>query len=402
MTQYQRDEARMGEFYQDKLSLNHHTVLNYFLARPVRLEISPTIVIAQEVQFPDVSFYQAEINYSKMCLQTKAIIVRAGQNTWIDDQFERNYLEAKKCGMKVGIYWFFDGRASPLQQANLLISLLRNKTLEMEVWIDWERNYGGQHEGLRNVVAMMELIEKAGLNIKGVGLYTGYYFFRSNSNPIANASQYEYLKRHALWLAWYTNNPSDVLIPPPWTELLLWQYGTPVIDWGQATLEIDMNWFSKSKQEFEERYGTINGGEPPMTSYIKLESTTSVGRSVRQQTAYPLVPHILGTKIGSLLANNHAKANIGGKYEYASDISYDGVVRAKQGDIWWNVYEVNGQPTSGWIAEKHMGEILLVVTPVNVDPEPIPTLPTLNVQLSDTEGNYPTINIEWKPNDSSN
>ena len=392
---YGYTDAFAGEFYQKSPSLNLNTVLNYFLTRPVTLR--STAIIQQEVMFPDVSFYQEEIQYKIMCLQTKAIIIRAGQNLWVDDQFERNYLEAKKCGMKVGVYWFYDGRISPSDQARLLVTILLGKKLELEVYIDWERNYGGGHEGLKNVVAMMELVENAGLDIKGVGLYTGYYFFRGNSNPVTNASQYEYLKRHPLWLAWYTLNPADVLIPAPWSKLTLWQWGTPVWDWGQATKEIDMNWFNGTKQEFESAYGETTG-EPPMTDYVKLESNTSVGRTIRQQTAYPVVPHIMGSSIGSLISGKIAKALPNGKYVYASDIIYQGVKRAQQGDVWWKVYEVDGQAMDGWVAEKHMGQTLLIVTELDTTPEPVPSLPTLNVQLSDPDGNYPTINIEWKPN----
>lgn len=394
----QRQDAYMGEFYQDKPSININTVVTYFVARPVTFR--PTSAIIQkEVQFPDVSFWQEEINYGIMCMQTDAIIIRAGQNLWEDDQFERNYLEAKKCGLKVGVYWFYDGRVSPSDQARILVSLLAGKKLELEVYIDWEHNYGGQHEGLRNVVAMMELVENAGLDINGVGLYTGFYFFTGNSNPVANASQYNYLKQRPLWLAWYTDNAANVRIPAPWSALTLWQWGTPAWDWGQVTREIDMNYFNGTSEEFEDKYGEVDEGEPPMADYVKLSSNTSLGRTIRKQTAYPIVPHIMGDGTGSLPSGRIAKALPIGRYTYASDIFYQGVKRAQQGDVWWKVYEVDGQPLEGWVAEKHMGQVLLNVDEVDETPEPVPTLPTFNIQFTDTEGKYPTLNIEWKPNE---
>src|SRR3990167_11332580 len=120
-----RDEAQMGEFLQTRPSLNFHTLLNYLTTHPVSFH--PSATITRVVQFPDVSFYQGDIVYSVMCMQTEAIIIRAGQNTWTDTKFERNYLEARKCNKKIGIYWFYDGRASPGKQAEILINLLSGK-----------------------------------------------------------------------------------------------------------------------------------------------------------------------------------------------------------------------------------------------------------------------------------
>lgn len=246
----------LGEFLHEKPKLTIHTVLNHFLTRPNKFQLR-TAFIVKEIQFPDVSFYQEEIDYGIMSTKTKSIIIRTGQGTWKDNQFERNYAEAKRTGLLVGVYWFYDGRTSPADQAELLISLLQGKKLELGVYIDWEHNYGGRWEGLPNVVAMMQLVEEL-LSpdiAKEIGLYTGYYFFRANSNPLTNAGQYSYLKNKPLWLAWYTSDSMIVLIPAPWTVITIWQYGTPVLQWGQATAEIDMNFFNGTKEEFYLRYG---------------------------------------------------------------------------------------------------------------------------------------------------
>lgn len=391
-----RDEARMGEFLRqyNPPRFNIHTVVNFLLVQPA--------MITMEVEFPDLSFWQGDVDYEIMSTKTDAIIIRAGQNTWVDTRFEENYAEAKRAGLLVGIYWFYDGRASPGEQAELLISLLRNKKLELEVYIDWEHNYGGAHEGLKNVVAMMQVVEQEGLDIKGVGLYTGYYFFRANSNPIANASQYNYLKTKPLWLAWYTTNPSDVLIPAPWTSLNIWQWGTPDVEWGQQSEELDMNFFNGTKQEFVHIYGIT--GEPPMADYVELRSNTTANRTVRKPTAYPQVPHIAGGFLSTLVSGNVLKVSPQDFYLYAGNIRYTPpgsatVYEAFSGDRWWRVsVELNGITEIGWISEIHKGIRYLDPTPVSEQP---PTsLPTLNIQISDDEGNYPTLNIEWKPNGS--
>lgn len=384
-------DAYAGQFYQDKPSLNANTVFNYFLTDPV--EFHPTAIITRVVQFPDVSFYQGEIHYSIMRTETDTIILRIGQNLWEDDQFRRNYTEAKQNGMRVGGYWFYDDRISPREQAERLVAICEGKTFELEIYIDWETSYGGEFKGLRNVVAMMELVEMAiRVNIfkaKGVGLYTGYYFFRGNSNSVANASQYAYLKSKPLWLAWYTTNPADVLIPAPWSDLTLWQFGTPAVNWGQETKEIDMNFFNGTRLEFELRYG--EAGEIPMTDHVELTPNSNTNRTIRRPVAYPQVPHIIGTGFGSLLAGTTIETGVSDHYVYTSNVTYNGIVQAFAGDKWWKVL-YNGEV--GWIAEIHKGDRYLNVTVVSDTP---PTLPTLLIDVADDAGLYIPVRVELKP-----
>lgn len=377
--------AHAGEFLQTYPSLNYNTALNYLLTKSATFH--PSANIARVVQFPDVSFYQGNINYSIMCMQTNAIILRAGQGIWEDEKFEINYIESRKCNKKIGVYWFCDGRYSPQQQAETLLPLLQGKKLDMEIYMDWEKNYGGGHEGLKNVVALMELIEKAGYK---VGFYTGYYFFRGNSNSITHANQYAYLKTKPLWLGWYTNNPNDVFIPAPWTELTLWQFGTPDVDWGQETIEIDMNFFNGTKEEFESRYGEI--GESPMADHVNLTSNTTKNRSIRKQTAYPQVPHVIGEWLASLFVGTTITTDPQDHYIYVSNITHNGIIQAHAGDKWWRVSTPAGL---GWVAEIHKGEKLLNVEVVVENPTP--TLPTLVINVADAEGLYVPVTVELKP-----
>lgn len=390
---YGYTDAYAGEFYQPTSSKNLNTLINSVLTSPRNLKIDESAIIRQEVKFPDISFYQGTVNFGVMRLNTDAVILRIGQNLWKDDEFERNYIEAKKQGMKVGGYWFYDDRVSPRHQAELLLDCILGKTFEMEIYIDWERSYGGQFRGLPNVVAMMQLIDQAkaiGLaKIKGTGMYTGYYWFRGNSNPVANANQYNYLRGRPLWLAWYTSNPSNVLIPAPWTSLTIWQYGTPAINLGQQSSEIDMNWFNGTRQEFELRYGTL--GEPNM-SYMEIKSAVQGNHSIRRPTSYPQTPHIFGTSFATLEYPTTIHAEVGDFFVYPSDVIVSGVKRAQAGDKWWRVHVVG---TEGWIAETHLGVKYTTVTLINT--ETPPTLPTLTIQISDTEGKYNPVTVTLTP-----
>jgi GH25 family lysozyme M1 (1,4-beta-N-acetylmuramidase) len=205
-------------------------------------------------EFADVSFWQAGMNWDEYRKHARAVFLRIGQNVWKDLEFETNYKEARRVGLLVGGYFFFDGRASPAQQAEVIINAMQGKSFELELIIDWEHNYGGPYEGLPNVVKLMQLVEAEGVKCKAVGTYTGYYFFSENSNPSANAAQYAYLRQRPLWLAWYAS-PSIVKVPAPWSDWTHWQLGTPTVSWGQTSAEIDMNKHNGTRDQFTARYG---------------------------------------------------------------------------------------------------------------------------------------------------
>lgn len=222
-----------------------------------------SISITQEVNFPDISFYQGAPNFETMVGMTRNVIIRAGQNVWKDSQFDRNYAEAKAKCMRRGVYFFYDDRASPEAQAAVLIPMIRDDKPELGVFVDWENTYSGAYGGLANVVKFMQLVE-AGAGVT-CGMYTGYYWFKDHSNASTNAKEYAYLKTRPLWLAWYTTNPAYVSIPAPWSSLTFWQYGTPAIGskYGVNTTEIDMNWYNGSLSQFNAAYPPAGGSVPP-------------------------------------------------------------------------------------------------------------------------------------------
>lgn len=270
--------VRMGSelmlYQSEKVNLNRW--VNNIFTSPH--SITPSAVVIQEKEFPDVSFYQGEIDWDIMRSKTDTVIIRVGQNLWPDSKFQINWDAAKARGMKRGAYWFYDDRVSPGVQAQLVADLLQIDQPEMELWCDWEKTYGGSFSGLKNVVAFMQAVEQTLLSTS-VGMYTGYYFFREHSNAIVNASQYNYLKTKPLWLAWYTSNPAEVKIPAPWTDLDLWQWGTPAVgaQYGVQSVEIDMNWFNGTLADFEDQYG-----ETSMSlTYHKVKATSTPYLNIR-------------------------------------------------------------------------------------------------------------------------
>ena len=231
-----------------------------------RRAFSTSAVVTMQKRIPDVSYWQGIIDWDKMRAQTDAVIIRVGRGKTQDTQFKRNWAEAKKRGMKRGLYVFYEDTTSPANHAQMVYDSIRLDPPELEIVYDWETTYKGKYAGLGNVVASMEALEGK-MGKQCTAFYTGYYWFVSNSNAIKNASHYKYLKQRPLWLAWYVSNPAVVKVPAPWSSLWMWQFGTPVegYAYGCQSKEIDMSWYNGT--DFYTRYGGTPG--TPLAS-IKL------------------------------------------------------------------------------------------------------------------------------------
>lgn len=235
------------------------------------LGLLATATITTQVKIPDVSFYQGTINWDKMRAATENVIIRAGQNLWVDPKFYTNYAAASQRGMRRGVYWFYDDRKSPSEQANILISLLQNDRPELPIFADWENTYGGAYSTLGHVIQFMKLVE-AGLPGSEVGIYTGYYWFKDHSTTMS-AEQAVYLVQRPLWLAWYTSNAGIVQVPPPWTSVTFWQFGTPAVGstYGVDSVEIDMSWYNGTASDFISKYDSVVVNPPPTTDPLPGE-----------------------------------------------------------------------------------------------------------------------------------
>lgn len=359
---------------------------------------------------PDTSFYQDDngtpqgINFIKMKeAGAEGVILRGGQNTWKDEDFLTNVKAAKEAGLPRGYYWFFDSRSNPVRQAELWDSLIMNDLPELGLWYDFEESYNGPYRGERywkQFSLTMDALYPTTLR----GIYTAKWWWDRQvvEDPF-------FWSECPLWVAQYGVPAEDVVLPFPWRnkEALFWQFtahgnGT---HYGVESLNIDLNYFNGSKTKFYNTF-KIQSSEPteptepgePMADYVELKpNVAGEYRSIRAQTTYPRPPHIVGVKIGQIDSNSSGKAIATDFYKYTEDVIISGETLARTGDIWWKVYEANGRTVSGWAAEIHLGRRYLNPTLVPENPTPTPTRPTLNIEISDDEGNYPTLNIEWKP-----
>lgn len=191
---------------------------------------------------PDVSFYQyrynprKEINFVKMREKCHAVIIRAGQNVWVDVECKRSMELAKDAGLLRGSYWFYDSRANPKRQAEKWVDVLGNDVPEMELWMDYEDKYGGQFGKMTGLYNFAERLRSLIPNVR-LGVYTGYYYWLEHLSPAES-----YFSQYPLWIAAY--GVAAPRIPKTWKDWLMWQYtdnGTGA-EYGAASGNIDLNY----------------------------------------------------------------------------------------------------------------------------------------------------------------
>lgn len=318
-----------------------------------------------------------EIDFSVMkSYGTDFVIMKAGQNNFTDPGFLYNWKAARDQGIPRGSYWFLDYRSTPQAQATYYWNLIKDDSGEGVHAADFE--FGARHDldFLYNFLSYFQQL--SGLPNDRIAIYTSYYFFqeaRANpSDPSPSPEQKQWFGKFPLWLAWYANNPSDVLVPYPWTMIpgqpVIWQDGTPDIghEVGVRSEEVDHNRLNGGADILQRYFGAEPNegeGEQPMANYYEVRSTNSAEyRTIRSG------PRVTFTPVTTLPTGttSMAKARVDDVYVYTAD-SYDGTaLKAKAGDQWVHIFEVNGVARDGWVAVKHLGVVyttlvLVVVTP---------------------------------------
>lgn len=215
----------------------------------------------------DVSFHQddpntiRQIDFEKMkSAGAEFVIIRSGQNTWIDSDFIYNWKAAKDAGLARGAYWFFDSRSSPTQQAELWSAAVGSDLPECGVWMDFEESYGGAHSGekyFKDFAAHVKTEFPKSL----VGVYTGYYYWIERVKDTGFWSEYP------LWLAQYGTTAPKA--PPPWSpdKWKLWQF-TDRGDgdkYGAESSRIDLNYFNGDTEALRKFFNLTGGITPPPT-----------------------------------------------------------------------------------------------------------------------------------------
>lgn len=173
----------------------------------------------------DVSQHNGEIDFAKVKADgINDVLIRIGwignyNNHTIDTMFNKNYNEAKKNGLNVGVYVFSYCLSTDavLSGARWVKNLLTNKTLELPVFLDLEDDPNsetkisicGKENLTQQALAFCRNIENAGYK---AGVYASKDWFNRLVDPYK-------LENYKIWLAeWYVNKPAVSY------KVDLWQY----------------------------------------------------------------------------------------------------------------------------------------------------------------------------------
>ena len=155
----------------------------------------------------DVSVWQGDINWEKVkAAGCEFAMIRIGygytkdREIIMDSKFEANLRNAKKAGIKVGLYFYSYAKNNEdaIEQAKWIIDKLNGEKLDLPIAFDWEI-WNGFHTYKLNFndmdeIAMSFINELNKANYEGV-LYSSAFFV----NMVWNVNS-------RTWLAWYTNN----------------------------------------------------------------------------------------------------------------------------------------------------------------------------------------------------
>ena len=169
----------------------------------------------------DVSYANGEINWEKVKDQIDFAILRIGwignhNNHQIDDQFERNYSECKRLGIKIGgyVYSYAETSDAIISGANFILEHNQDKFFDMPVYIDLEDKQISDldmNTQTQNAIDFINYIEDNS-DLKG-GVYANLNWFKCKLDE-------DYLidNNVSLWLAhWnvaperYANSEYDML-----------------------------------------------------------------------------------------------------------------------------------------------------------------------------------------------
>ena len=196
------------------------------------------------VQGVDVSAYNGVVDWQLLAGNgIRFVILRAGklpsedEEYFADDQFERNFEEARKYGLKVGCYMRCGATSwEKFEEAvNLYIETIRGKKFDYPVFLDVEEE--AQQKLGKEVMTQYTLDGLA--MIEEAGFHAGCY---ANLNWFTNYIDRDLIKEkgYPLWLARYTHDCTSNDFSDPYA---IWQYSNKgqLAGNGKGSTAIDLN-----------------------------------------------------------------------------------------------------------------------------------------------------------------
>lgn len=147
----------------------------------------------------DISQWQENINFTKVKNSGIEIIyIKASQgNDYIDPYFVRNYENAERVGLKIGVYHFLTARnvEEAIDEADFFCSVISNKKINCKLAMDFE-SFGRLNKDEINEISLAFLERVEQKTDKEVVIYSDTY----NAKRIFSE---ELAKKYPVWIAEY-------------------------------------------------------------------------------------------------------------------------------------------------------------------------------------------------------
>ena len=166
---------------------------------------------AEIIRGVDVSKHKAEIDWAQVAnAGYKFAMVRAaGRYTdddgelFTDPYYQQNITGASDNGMKVGVYFFSQAITveEAKEEANYVISLIKDYNITYPVVFDWETTSGYRTYNKLDKDSLTAICEAFCDTVKAAGYQPMIYM---NKNTWLNSVNYDVLSsKYNVWLAWY-------------------------------------------------------------------------------------------------------------------------------------------------------------------------------------------------------
>lgn len=172
--------------------------IRFSLALMLCFAIAQPVFASAATRGIDVSNWQGTVDYSKVSASgVKIVYIKAGEGSRsVDPYFERNYRQARRHGLDVGLYHYVTARTvkQGRQQAHFFAALINEKRIQCRPAMDFEQ-VSGLTKQEANAIARAYMRELERL--------TGYRpAFYSNEYDVRVLWERE-LSKYPLWIAEY-------------------------------------------------------------------------------------------------------------------------------------------------------------------------------------------------------